>query len=387
MNTKRTMIILGLSLLTLFTLSACGAEETPTPVVGESPDLDSVIAEGHILPIQSSWLSFASPGRVAEILVEEGDQVRMDQDLARLGDREGVKAALAAAELEALSARQDLATFNRTVDLSAAQAWIAYQDAQAWRAELEETWENLYMEWLEDRIDDAQLDVDERKQKLEEAQEEWENYLDVDEDDPPRQAALDDLEEAQEKYNQALRDLQEAEREIDGPRAALDSALAAEEEARRVYDMWVDDGFDREQKALLQGRLRAAQANLAAAKKALDSYTLKAPFAGTVTDLYLELGQLVGPQVPAVQLADLREFQVKTSDLTELEVVKIHVGQQVEIAPDALPDLILMGVVERIGESFTSQAGDILYTITIRLEESDPDLRWGMTVELRFVPE
>ena len=387
MNTKRTMIILGLSLFTLFALSACGAEESPTPVVGESPDLDTVIAEGHILPVQSSWLAFTAPGRVAEILIEEGDQVRMDQDLARLGDQEGAEAALAAAELEALSARQDLAAFNRTADLSAAQAWIAYQDAQAWRAEREETWENLYMEWLEDRIDDAQLDVDERKQELEEAQEEWEKYLEVDEDDPSRQAALDDLEEAQEKYNQALRDLQEAGREIDGPRAALDAALAAEEEARRVYEMWVDAGFDREQKALLQARLRAAQANLTAAQEALDGYTLKAPFAGTVTDLYLEVGQLIGPEIPAAQLADLREFQVKTSDLTELEVVKIQVGQQVEIAPDALPDLILMGVVERIGESFTSQAGDILYTVTIRLEESDPALRWGMTVELRFVPE
>ena len=387
MNTKRTMIILGLSLFTLFALSACGAEESPTPVVGESPDLDTVIAEGHILPVQSSWLAFTAPGRVAEILVEEGDQVRMDQDLARLGDQEGAEAALAAAELEALSARQDLAAFNRTADLSAAQAWIAYQDAQARRAEREETWENLYLEWLVDRIDDAQLDVDKRKQALEEAQEEWEKYLEVDEDDPSRQAALDDLEEAQEKYNQALRDLQEAGREIDGPRAALDAALAAEEEARRVYEMWVDAGFDREQKALLQARLRAAQANLAAAQEALDGYTLKAPFAGTVTDLYLEVGQLIGPEIPAAQLADLREFQVKTSDLTELEVVKIQVGQQVEIAPDALPDLILMGVVERIGESFTSQAGDILYTVTIRLEESDPALRWGMTVELRFVPE
>ena len=96
---------------------------------------------------------------------------------------------------------------------------------------------------------------------------------------------------------------------------------------------------------------------------------------------------MVGPEVPAVQLADLSEFQVKTSDLTELEVVRILEGQAVEIMPDALPELTLLGKVTRIAESFTTQAGDILYTVTITLDESDPDLRWGMTVELTFLPE
>ncbi len=123
-----------------------------------------------------------------------------------------------------------------------------------------------------------------------------------------------------------------------------------------------------------------------AAQDVLDSYTVKAPFSGTVTDIYLEEGQYIGPEARAAQLADLSHFMIETSDLTELEVVKIFAGQTVEIVPDAIPEATLSGIVETIGQSFTSQAGDIIYTVTISLDEDHENLRWGMTVELTFIP-
>jgi multidrug efflux pump subunit AcrA (membrane-fusion protein) len=387
MKTKNLIFSLTISLILLFALSACSVEETPTPTVEESPSLDFVIAEGRVMPLQYTWLNFLAQGRVAEILVEEGDQVNQDQVLARLADSESAEAALKAAELELVSAEQALDDFNRTAELSRAQAWQAYLDAQELRGELEEEWEDLDLDYLEDRVDDEIVDVRDREDDLEEAWEDWEKYEDVDEDNYARQAAEDDLEDAQEAFNQAQRDLDDARREIDGPRAALDTALAAEAEALRTYEMWAEDGFDQDQKALLESRLSAAQASLDAAQKGLDGYTLKAPYAATVTDIYLEIGQLVGPDAPAATLADLDQFQIETSDLTELEVVKIFEGQVVEIVPDALPDLTLLGSVESIGQSFTTQAGDILYTVIISLDEDDPQLRWGMTVELTFVED
>jgi multidrug resistance efflux pump len=202
-----------------------------------------------------------------------------------------------------------------------------------------------------------------------------------------RQVAKDDLEEAQESYNEAQLILEEAIREIDTVRADLDATMAAEAEAKREYMMWMEEGFDLDQQALLEIRISAAEAGLAAAQNALGNYTLTAPFAGTVTDIYMEIGQFIGPDARAVQLANLSEFRIETSDLTELEVVKISEGQAVEIVPDALPDILLVGKVEQIGQSFKTQAGDIIYTVTISLDETDPNVRWGMTVELTFLPE
>jgi HlyD family secretion protein len=126
---------------------------------------------------------------------------------------------------------------------------------------------------------------------------------------------------------------------------------------------------------------------VAAAQAALDGYDLKAPFAGTVADINVTAGQLVGPETWAVLVADLGQWYVDTSDLTELEVVKVTQGQPVTVTVDALPGVDLAGTVDRVGQSFSVQGGDVLYTVHIRLTKGDPQLRWGMTVEVTFEPQ
>ena len=70
--------------------------------------------------------------------------------------------------------------------------------------------------------------------------------------------------------------------------------------------------------------------------------------------------------------------------MTELEVVKLKVGQSVTMRPDSMPDLELSGTVTEISNAYTQQGGDILYTVRIRVDGSDPAIKWGMTVEAVF---
>ncbi len=387
MKIQKSKMFLLLSLVLVITLSACGGEEIPIQKPVESVSLETVVSEGHISPAKDSWLNFAVQGRIDEILVGEGEQVSKDQVLMRLADREGAEAAFLDAELELTRAHQEYDDFLRMSELKTAQAWQVYLDAETQRGEIESEWEDLNIEFLEDQIDDARIEVRDLEDDLEDAQDEWDKYQDVDESNYARKAAEDDLEDAQESYNKAQRDLEEAIREIDDIRADLDAALAAEAEAKREYEMWLEEGVDLDQQTLLESRVSAAEAGVIAAQNALNNYTLTAPFAGVVTDITFETGQFVRPESWAAQLADLSEFKVETSDLTELEVVKIKEGQTVEIVPDALPDILLTGKVEQIGESFTTQAGDVIYKVTIALDDNDPNLRWGMTVELTFLPD
>ena len=387
MKIEKSKMFLLLSLVLVFTLSACDGEEIPIQKPVESVSLDTVVSEGHIIPAQDGWLNFAVQGRIDEILVGEGEQVSKDQVLMLLADREGAEAALLDAELELTRARQDYDDFQRMSELKTAQAWQVYLDAETQRGEIESEWEDLNIEFLEDQIDDARIEVRDLEDDLEDAQDEWDKYQDVDESNYARKTAEDDLEDAQESYNKAQRDLEDAIREIDGVRADLDAALAAEAEAKRKYEMWLEEGVDLDQQTLLESRVSAAEAGVIAAQNALNNYTLTAPFAGVVTDITFETGQFVRPESWAAQLADLSEFKVETSDLTELEVVKIKEGQTVEIVPDSLPEIQMFGTVERIGDSFTTQAGDVIYKVTIGLDDTDPNLRWGMTVELTFLPD
>jgi hypothetical protein len=58
----------------------------------------------------------------------------------------------------------------------------------------------------------------------------------------------------------------------------------------------------------------------------------------------------------------------------------------VTVTPDALPDLKLNGVVESISQLYEQKFGDITYTAKILMKDTDPRLRWGMTVSVQFVP-
>ncbi len=102
------------------------------------------------------------------------------------------------------------------------------------------------------------------------------------------------------------------------------------EDAQRAYDR-VKDGPDVDQLALLEASLEAARANVSA-------FAVIAPFDGTVMDVNVAVGEQAGPEFWAVKVADTSAWYVETSDLTELEVVRIAVGQKVIILPDALSD-------------------------------------------------
>lgn len=379
---KKTLF-LTFALLALL-LAACGPQTEPVVEAPVTVDT-TVIAEGRIAPLTDARLSFNARGTVAEILVSEGQQVRRGDVLARLSDREQAQAALAASTLELTSAQQVYDEFARAEGLSRAQAWDAYLQAQTARATAERAWEDLDLREIDDEIEEAEADLNDLKADLDDAEEEFEQYKDLNEDNNRRRDAKDDLEAAQKDYNEALRALEEIVQERDSLRAALDVALWNEAESKRVYDLRAA-GLDSEQKALLEARLENAKAQAAAAQSNLDNYDLKAPFDSTVTDVYLKVGQLVGPETVAAQLADFSAWMVETTDLTELEVVRLNEGQPVEIRPDALDDLLLNGTVEQIGQSFRLQGGDVLYTVKIKLTENDARLRWGMTVELTFAP-
>ena len=164
--------------------------------------------------------------------------------------------------------------------------------------------------------------------------------------------------------------------EADGNLAIAETALKRIEE---------NDGLDPEQLNTLEARLNAAEAAVASAQAAIDALELKAPMAGTVADVRIIHGQRVQPGEVVMAVADFSEWVVETDNLTETEVVALSVGQSVDVVLDALPDVALQGEVVRINQRFEEKRGDITYTVTVVLKETDPLMRWGMTAAVRFV--
>lgn len=382
-------LILWLIVLALGVTACAGrpavAQDDPaaTQTASTKSGTNGTVAEGHLKPERATNLSFLSPGTVDEVNVKIGDAVKKGDVLARLSNFEQAQAQVTAANLELIQAQQDYDQLQRTEGLGRADAWTAYMNAQSTRADAERDWEDLNMDDIENRIEDDQAEVQDREQDLKDAHEEFDKYKDLDEDNSKRKTAEDELETAQNDYNDAVRNLEETTRERDSVRAALDAAMAAEAEAKRTYEESLD-GPNKEKFALASSRLENAKAQVAAAEDALSNFELTAPFDGTVADVEIEAGDQVTPPARAVSVIDPSAWIVETTDVTELEVVNIAEGQKVTFTADALPDVTMNGVVSEISQSSYTQSGDVIYTVRIKADNVDPRLKWGMTVEVNF---
>ncbi len=363
-----------LRLVTLFVtlsliLSACGNQATPVPAAQQAVTPNEVVAEGRLEPIHGANLFFQVRGVVEEILVKEGDAVKQGDVLVRLANA-------GSAQAQVVIAQNAYDTLLRNESGDRAKLWKAYMDAQIVRGKAEKKWDDLNLDDIKDNIESRKATVEDRQKDVTDAQEEFDKYKNVDENNSSYKDAKDKLKNAQDDLNQAIRELETEIRKRDEVRATYDSTLAAEAEAKHQYEISLD-GPNADQ-------LTLAKANLEAAKDTLANYVITAPFDGVVADISVKVGDQVTVETRAVSVADSSQWIVKTTDVTELEVVKLSIGQKVNLVPDALPDLNLKGTVTEISNAYTQQGGDILYTVTVSVENPDSRLRWGMTLEATF---
>lgn len=388
MKKRNTIKFMIFGILLAVSLAGCSALKPaePTEVANTAPVIDPSIVSvtGVVVPETYASLSTAAQGKVEEVLVKEGQSVNEGQALLVLGDRAQVEAALTAAQLELANAQQSYDEFTRNANMSHAADWQAYNDAQTARIAAEKAWQDLKDDNIDDRITDREVDVKARQDDLDTAQEDFDKYKDLDKENATRKRAEDDLETAQKAYDKARWDLEEAKLERETAQAALDSALAVEAEAKRQFELTLN-APDAEQLALLEARLNNAKAQVKAAQDNLDKLSLLAPFAGTVADLMIKPGEWASSGQRVLVLADLTSLRVETTDLNEVDVAKINLGDTVRITFDALPDVTIMGTVGQIAPKASPGSG-VNYTVVIDLNEKPELMRWGMTAYVDFEP-
>jgi multidrug resistance efflux pump len=342
---KRTFIIMliGLSLL----ISACSAAGAATPtaeavataVAGEG----SIIAEGRLEPVHFAEIAFTASGRISNILVQEGQTVKQGEELIRLGDASDTQ--YAAAQLELVSARKALTDLSNTAGTDLAQAVIDLKDAQEEYNEAVD-----YLDYLQNADKVPQTET---RNTLVQT---WRGYEYRSKTKHFKGPAPQDW-------------IIEAENDMNLRKAELDAV-------QRTYDR-LKGGVDAEQLAVLEARLEAAEAGVAA-------FSVVAPFDGVVADLNAKLGGSINAGEPAVTVADFSQWLVQTTDLTEIDVVQIQEGQPVVITLDAIPDTELAGEILSIGQTYAENQGDVVYEVTILLTDTHPAMRWGMTAAVNF---
>ncbi|PIE80226.1 MAG: hypothetical protein CSA11_08825 [Chloroflexi bacterium] len=123
-----------------------------------------------------------------------------------------------------------------------------------------------------------------------------------------------------------------------------------------------------------------AEAGLASAEAMLARMTLTSTIDGAVSRVNTNVGELVGAGLPVVTMADFSQWLVKTTDLTELDVAYVEVGDSAEVSFDAIPGESVSGTVTDVALMAGISRGDVVYEVTIALDAApDLPLRWGMT--------
>lgn len=126
-----------------------------------------------------------------------------------------------------------------------------------------------------------------------------------------------------------------------------------------------------------QALLDSANATLAAQS------TLTAPFDGIIVSVDIAPAEVVVPGQAVIVLGDLSSFQVETTDLSELDVTKIQVGQPATIFIEALNDEFAGSVadIDRIGSTL---GGEVVFTVTLTLDQQPEGLLWGMSADVEI---
>jgi HlyD family secretion protein len=350
---------------TTYVAPSQAAESTPIAPVDDG---NVVSATARVLPAQWAALAFPTGGRVVAVTVQEGDTVTAGQELARLDDV-ALRYAVETARANVASAEASLAQLEigaRPEDIAAAQANLDAAKADLARVRRGATKEEI-------AVAQAQVNLAQAEKDRAQAHFDRVRYWDT------GTIAAD----AAHALNIANANLARAKAELARVKAsatpeAIATAQAQVDAARAAVDK-LKAGATKEEIAVTQAQVNRAKAALGQAEAALGDVILRAPFAGTVGRVSVRVGEMVTPGAPVITVGDLETLRVETTDLDEVSIGQVQVGQECQVTVDALPGKVLQGKVTRIAPMSTAEAGGTNYTVIVELLDQDPALRWGMT--------
>jgi HlyD family secretion protein len=395
------LIILGVAFLVIrnFAVSNGAPSATQTKTPPQAADLGVVTASGQVVPAQHATLSFKVGGRILAIPVREGDPVRQGDVLARLDDSV-VQKQLAQAQAQLATAQAELAQADAQVQLAQKQlaqlkAGGTDTDTAAAQAALnaaQASYDRVKQGPTANQLGQLKANLDSAKAALDQAQTAYDRaggvtnpFITLTRESLQLQQATNAYRSALAAYDDArshptASDLAAAYAQIQQAQDAV-ARLNPTQQALDVAQAQVDAAHAARNTA--QAQMVSAQAALDTAKVQAADYVLVAPFDGTLAAKSIDPGQVVQPGAPAFDLGGLSQLQIETTDLAEVDVTKVVIGQTANVTFDGLPGKTFSGQVASIAPEANDHRGDQVYKVTIDLPDAaTAGLRWGMTANV-----
>jgi HlyD family secretion protein len=135
------------------------------------------------------------------------------------------------------------------------------------------------------------------------------------------------------------------------------------------------------QVALSEAALKYAETNLFYTK-------IISPVDGIIISRNVDVGQTVAAsfQTPTLFLIaqDLTKMQIDTN-VSEADIGRVRVGEAVEFAVDAYPDVVFKGTVSQVRNAPITLQNVVTYDVLINVENKDLRLKPGMTANVSII--
>ena len=336
-------------------------------------------ATGSLAPQAEVSLAFQSSGQVAEVFVEEGQQVEAGQALAQL-DTDDLALQVAQAEISLREAELQLENLldpPDQADVERAQDAVDRAAASLQLAQISQrTAQDSVL--VNESLDDAQSAYDD-------ALEDYNYWLDeYNENDADHWFVENALEKLEDRDLALKRVREQADQQLQSASNDLSAAADAYRQAQNdLQDLL--DGADESNVETAQLQVDQVRASLEQARLRLEQATLTAPMAGTVTALNIQPGEMTSAgQASIVVISDLSVLTVDVY-LDETDISQVAVGQKALVSVDAFPEAELSGEVTYIAPVAETQSGIVLYPVTVRLPSTEIPARAGMTADVEIV--
>ncbi len=341
-------------------------------------DVDlAVIATGMIRPEQEVKISPKQTGLLKSLLVKQGDLVKKDQIIATMdssnliGQVEAARGAYNAAQENYYKLKNG----NRPQEVAASH----FQQQRASRV-VQAGHQNV-------RRLEAQIAALESQLKRDEVFAQRQAAL-AKEGAVADQARVDAVTAAEVTRSQ----LNAAKREILQAKTTAAQGESEYEASKEQFKL-MKSGFRKEEIAQAKYAADQARGNLIYQESLLADTQIKAPFDGVITQKYADAGSIVTPTTSAattsatsssiVALAGQLEMVAQVS---ESNIPKIKIGQEVEITATAHPGKVFHGKVSQIAPAAIVTQNVTTFEVHARLDkESEGQLLAGMNIAARFL--
>lgn len=137
-----------------------------------------------------------------------------------------------------------------------------------------------------------------------------------------------------------------------------------------------------------KAQISQAEASLRNAQTNLRYTKILSPVNGIVISKNVDIGQTVAAsfQTPTLFLVaqDLTQMQIDTN-VSESDIGKVKVGQNVEYTLDGYPNIIFKGKVKQVRNSPTTIQNVVTYDVVVHVSNKDLKLKPGMTANVSII--